>query len=573
MNKKSIYAFISYLCDKFFEDMIKRIFFIVFVLVSSLISNAQKNTHFNPPFDFPLSLSSNFGELRSNHFHGGIDIKTQGVVGKPIHCIADGYVSRVLVTPGGYGQALFITHKNGYTSVYGHVSKFAESIEKVVKEYQYKKESYSVDLIFEPNQINFKSGEIIALSGNEGYSFGPHLHFELRDDRTGKYVNPLLFYKRYFTDNRPPVASNIYVYPKKGRGIVNGTTDKKTINVSQTKQTIEAWGEVGFGIKAFDYMDGTYNHYGVYSVTLYLDSLIVFQSKIDSFYPNQNRLINAFTDYKEFKNRNNWIMLSYRLPGNSLNFIHANYNNGFININQEKRYNLKYVIEDLYGNKKKYSFMIQGKQQQIPTDPKNHKDVLYCDKGNNIQEPGLQFVTVKGMVYGDVNLNLKVTNRENSISNDYQLHDQPVALHAPCKLMIGVQNMPIKDSTKYYIARLIGSNFYSVGGKLKDGWITADILELGTYSAKIDTIAPKLSPLYQNQWASGKIQFRISDSQTGIKSYKVFINRKFEVFGYNLKRNLLFMKYPHSYLKKKDNQIDIIVEDYCNNITHKKYKF
>ena len=144
------------------------------MLAWPLIVPAQEKPEnpFISPFDFPLLLSGNFGELRANHFHGGVDFKTQGVVGKPIHCIADGYISRVTVTPGGYGQAVYITHSNGFTSVYGHLHKFMTEVEKVVEDYQYEHETFAVDLTFGPERFPLKQGEVFALAGNEGYSFG-----------------------------------------------------------------------------------------------------------------------------------------------------------------------------------------------------------------------------------------------------------------------------------------------------------------------------------------------------------------------------------------------------------------
>ena len=141
-------------------------------MVVPVSAQEKQEKPFISPFDFPLSLSGNFGELRSNHFHGGVDFKTQGVVGKPIRCIADGYVSRVTVTPGGYGQAVYMTHDNGYTSVHGHLLEFAPEIAKVVKDYQYEHETFVVDLEFDAGKFPFKQGEIFALAGNEGYSFG-----------------------------------------------------------------------------------------------------------------------------------------------------------------------------------------------------------------------------------------------------------------------------------------------------------------------------------------------------------------------------------------------------------------
>ena len=220
--------------------------------------SAQENQEkpFISPFDFPLSLSGNFGELRSNHFHGGVDFKTQGVVGKPIRCIADGYVSRVTVTPGGYGQAVYLTHDNGYTSVHGHLLEFAPEIAKVVKAYQYEHETCSVDLNVGPDQFPFKQGEIFALAGNEGYSFGPHLHMEIRKTDTGEYIDPLQFYTHLIKDTTAPRGTHVMFYPQAGEGTVAGGMQKKVFTLEALRTPVEAWGKIAVGIKAYDYMDG-----------------------------------------------------------------------------------------------------------------------------------------------------------------------------------------------------------------------------------------------------------------------------------------------------------------------------
>ena len=251
---------------------------------------------FISPFDFPLLLSGNFGELRANHFHGGVDFKTQGVVGKPIRCIADGYISRVTVTPGGYGQAVYITHDNGMTSVHGHLHQFMEEVHKVVEAYQYEHETFAVDLEFGPDKFPLKQGEVFALAGNEGYSFGPHLHMEIRKTDTGEYIDPLQFYTDLVKDTTAPRATHVMLYPQAGKGVVNGSSRKKIISLSG-RSPLTAWGQIAAGIKAYDYMDGTSNNYGVRSVTLLVDSMEVFRSTVDGFLPNENRMINAWTDY------------------------------------------------------------------------------------------------------------------------------------------------------------------------------------------------------------------------------------------------------------------------------------
>ncbi len=550
--------------------------YITFMALSSLlVSNAQNNTPktFVAPFDFPLTLSANFGELRSNHFHGGIDFKTMGEVGKPIHCIADGYVSRILIMPGGYGQAIFIVHPNGYTSVYGHVKSFVPSIEKIVEDYQLKHETFSADLKFEPDIIKFKSGDIIAFSGNEGYSFGPHLHMEIRKSDTDEFIDPLQFYKDKVKDTRAPQATAVVVYPQKGKGIINGSSNKKTIPVASLNQGATVWGEIGFGIKAFDYMDGTYNHYGVYKVSLFVDNERVFTSIMNGILPDENRMINAYIDYEEFKKRNSWIMRSYSLPGNTLRNIETSNNRGIININQERDYNIRYELEDLYGNKKDYSFKLTGKPSNIEPYIVDERNVLRWNKSNVVQEPGLELIIPKGMLYDDVEMNLEIKSDSTYIANVYKLHDIPVPLHSYCSLMIGLRKMPVKDSTKYYIASVIGNNKNYIGGTYMKGWMKTDIRELGTYTVAIDTVAPKIIPLYKNQWRNGNIQFRVSDSETGIKNHKVYIDGKFYIFKYDLKNSKIIMKYPQRLPKGMAHKMDVIIEDRCGNIKRENYLF
>lgn len=309
-------------------------------LAGVLSGQAQNVTdnYFRSPFDFPILLSANFGELRPNHFHNGLDIKTQGVTGKPIYCIADGYVSRVAVLHGGYGQALYITHPNGLTSVYGHVVSFAKNIQAYVRQYQYAHETFTCDLKFQPGQFPVKKGDIIALSGNEGASAGPHLHLELRQTETGEYIDPMPYFKRFLKDSKAPVASLIGIYPIQGEGVVNGSTQKKLLNVNALRQPIHAWGKIYTGISAKDYMDGTSNFYGVHSVTLYVDSVQVFNSTTDRVLPDENRMINGFTDYDELTRTRRLIMRSYKLPGNRLRLLRTDENRGVVDIHEERDY-------------------------------------------------------------------------------------------------------------------------------------------------------------------------------------------------------------------------------------------
>ena len=544
-------------------------------LVSVPMALTAQEKSVNPfisPFDFPLLLSGNFGELRANHFHGGVDFKTQGVVGKPIRCIADGYISRVTVTPGGYGQAVYITHDNGYTSVHGHLHRFMAEVQQVVEAYQYEHETFAVDLKFEADRFPLKQGEVFALAGNEGYSFGPHLHMEIRKTDTEEYIDPLQFYTDLLKDTTAPRATHVMLYPQAGKGVVNGSSKKKVMPLNGQQGTVTAWGKIAAGIKAYDYMDGTSNNYGVRSVTLFVDSVEVFRSTVDGFLPDENRMINAWTDYEEYATRNSWFMRSQILPGNTWRMLQADDEGGMVTINEERPYRFCYVLEDLYGNRHTYRFVVQGKEQTIEPLHKG-KHFLKWNQGNVILQPGMELVIPKGMLYEDVDLNCRVIADALDISFDYQLHDKPVPLHGGCPLVIGVRNYPVADMSKYYVARKYKGRKSSAGGSFKDGYMHTTIRELGTYSVAVDTVAPSVVPLNKPQWKTGNIQFKIRDAETGIKDYKVFIDGKFVLFKFASKNATLSCMHPNRIKRGMKHRMEVIVTDYCGNVAREEYQF
>lgn len=544
------------------------------VLGGMLSAQAQhvQESKFCSPFDFPILLSANFGELRPNHFHNGLDIKTQGVTGKPIHCIADGYVSRVAVLHGGYGQAIYVTHPNGLTSVYGHVISFAKNIQACVRQYQYAHETFVCDLKFQPGQFPVKKGDIIALSGNEGASAGPHLHLELRRTETGEYIDPMPYFKHLLKDSKAPVGSLIGIYPIQGKGVVNGSSHKKLLAIGNLKQPVHAWGEIYTGISAKDYMDGTSNFYGVHSVTLYVDSVQVFNSTTDKVLPDENRMINGFTDYEELTRTRRLIMRSYKLPGNRLRLLHTNENRGAVTIDEERDYHFRYVLEDNFGNRRTYQFIVKGKRQDIPEYKPEANEMLYWNRSNVIQKPGMELVVPRYHVYENVPLRTDMRGDSSRIAFDYILDAGRTPIHSYCDLSIGLRHMPVADTTKYYIVQKAGKWRSSMGGKYASGWIKTRVRSLGTFSVDVDTIAPQITPIGQGGWRTSRnIRFRIKDMESGIGSYKVYIDGKFVLFG--LKKGILVIQDPEKVKKGVPHKLEVTVTDQCGNMARKEYKF
>lgn len=540
-------------------------------MLSAQAQHVQES-NFCSPFDFPILLSANFGELRPNHFHNGLDIKTQGVTGKPIHCIADGYVSRVAVLHGGYGQAIYVTHPNGLTSVYGHVISFAKNIQTYVRQYQYAHETFVCDLKFQPGQFPVKKGDIIALSGNEGASAGPHLHLELRRTETGEYIDPMPYFKHLLKDSKAPVGNLIGIYPIQGKGVVNGSSHKKLLAIGNLKQPVHAWGEIYTGISAKDYMDGTSNFYGVHSVTLYVDSVQVFNSTIDKVLPDENRMINGFTDYEELTRTRRLIMRSYKLPGNRLRLLHTNENRGAVTIDKERDYHFRYVLEDNFGNRRIYQFIVKGKRQDIPEYKPEANEMLYWNQANVIQKPGMELVMPRYYVYEDVPLRTDMRGDSSRIAFDYILDAGRTPIHSYCDLSIGLRHMPVADTTKYYIVQKAGKWRSSMGGKYANGWIKTRVRSLGTFSVDVDTIAPQITPIGQGEWRTSRnIRFRIKDMESGIGSYKVYIDGKFVLFG--LKKGILVIQDPEKVKKGVPHKLEVTVTDQCGNMARKEYKF
>lgn len=540
-------------------------------MLSAQAQHVQES-NFCSPFDFPILLSANFGELRPNHFHNGLDIKTQGVTGKPIHCIADGYVSRVAVLHGGYGQVIYVTHPNGLTSVYGHVISFAKNIQACVRQYQYAHETFVCDLKFQPGQFPVKKGDIIALSGNEGASDGPHLHLELRRTETGEYIDPMPYFKHLLKDSKAPVGSLIGIYPIQGKGVVNGSSHKKLLAIGNLKQPVHAWGEIYTGISAKDYMDGTSNFYGVHSVTLYVDSVQVFNSTTDKVLPDENRMINGFTDYEELTRTRRLIMRSYKLPGNRLRLLHTNENRGAVTINEERDYHFRYVLEDNFGNRRTYQFIVKGKRQDIPEYKPEANEMLYWNRTNVIQKPGMELVVPRYHVYENVPLRTDMRGDSSRIAFDYILDAGRTPIHSYCDLSIGLRHMPVADTTKYYIVQKAGKWRSSMGGKYANGWIKTRVRSLGTFSVDVDTIAPQITPIGQGGWRTSRnIRFRIKDMESGIGSYKVYIDGKFVLFG--LKKGTLVIQDPEKVKKGVPHKLEVTVTDQCGNMTRKEYKF
>ena len=521
-----------------------------------------------PPMDHVITFSGNYGEIRADHYHGGLDFKTGGAEGKVVRAIADGYISRIQVNSSS-GLVLTVTFPDGWSAAYRHLSSFMEPIPSRVKAWQYEHQSWEMELRPAPEEYPVKAGQPIARSGNTGYSLGPHLHLDLFNAED-EYVDPLPFFLDKVKDHTAPKPEGFMLFPQPGQGVVDGSQVQKTFPLNPQKP-IQVWGLVGVGIKAYDYMDGVHNKYGVKFVTLTVDGDTIFRSTVDHFAYEENRYINSWCEGQYMK--------SFIEPGNKLRMLQAyNENNGLLTINEERPYKLQYTLTDAFGNTTKVNLTLQGKRQVIAPLPYGDEETLHYDRVNVVQRPGLQLVIPRGALYKDAHLNYQQRTADSAaIASVYCITDDVIKLHTGAELQIGVRNMPVEDATKYHIVR-VGKDGRksSVGGKLEEGFVKARILQLGTFSVEVDTIPPTIKPVNQNTWAkTGKVTLKPEDKETGISRYEAMIDGEWALLGRpnSANNNLVLVLDPEHVTKGKRHELTVTLTDGCGNQTTEHFVF
>ena len=548
-------------------------------LFAGITNNTAEAQQLRKPMDIPVLLSGNFGELRSNHFHSGIDFKTQGVEGKPIHSVQDGYVSRISVSPWGYGNGLYITHPDGTTTVYGQLQKFSQKITAYLKEKQYEQESFNVNLSLTPDELPVKEGELVALSGNTGSSGGPHLHFEVRDTETEEPMDPIEYYKDLIKDTQAPKIQGIMVYSMPGKGVVNGSRRKlelKPVTAKNGKQTltgkIEAWGEIGLAVKGYDYMDNTSNIYGIKDITLTADSQVIFHSNLDRFAFDESRYLNSFTDFEEWKEHRSFYIKSFVDPGNRLRFIES-LNRGILTIDEPRTYHLTYQLADAFGNTTQLSIQIEGKEQPIPEVDTENTELFHWWSDNRFGAKGIRLTIPKGNLYDDLYFRYSVKEDSTALGATHILHNKPVAFHKSAKLSLRLQTDTLDNKLQYGIVRLQNGRRSWTGGVYRNGWVDADIKEMGSYTLGQDLVPPTITPLNPATWVSKQaIALRLSDNLSGVQTYRGEIDGQYVLFEMNSK-SVITYHFDKERLARGKHTLKLVVTDACGNQSTYTYPF
>jgi len=545
---------------------------ILFLTTLALVAQEKyPQNSFRSPMDIPLVLAGSFGELRSDHFHSGLDIKTQQREGLPVMSIADGTVTRIKISHWGYGKVLYVAHPNGYTSVYAHLKKFGPGIEEYVKNVQYTKQSYEVEIFPNYGELKVSQGQTIAYSGNTGGSSGPHLHFEIRSSVSERPVNPLHFGYEV-RDATNPVLLGLYGYPLSEGSVIDQSADKVQINFKKQPDgsflanKVTAVGSIGFGVNSFDRFDMAANPNGLYSLRQSVDGKVYSQYTFDSFSFAETRYINALIDYGHQYAHRQRIQKCFKEPYNHLTIYKELYNDGKIEVKEGDTLTVEILLSDFAGNQTKLLIPVEGKREAAKS-PKNLKagpDFILADKPNNFDLGAAKVYFPANTFYENFYIHLEKGK------DTVTIHDNSVAAHRPFTISFDPTGHPPSALGQMFIARLDDNGFPSHSKTYKrDGAFTTRTRTLGRYTMLRDTIPPKIAPknFKDKQWLSNYsyLSLTISDDLSGLDTYSARLNGEWILMEYEPKTHTITYNFDDKIQNATQCDLEVTVTDNVGN--------
>ena len=546
----------------------KIILFLLFILLTTFsFCQNDSNYFYHSPLDIPLKLSANFGELRPNHFHMGIDYRTNGVEGIKIFAIEDGYIARVKVSPFGYGKVVYINHPNGITSVYAHCSSFSGKLDSIVKQKQIEQQNFEIEFLPDYNLIPVKRGESFALSGNTGNSSGPHLHFELRDTKTEIALNPLINGFEVFDTLAPTIkglkiyalTKESYRWPNKSK-LINVTRTKNKFQIPNSLVTISSdycsEGGIGFAIEANDHINGYTHEFSYFGSKLIVNNDTVFIQENDEITFDASKAINTHEDIEENKKSKRKFQKSFKTEQNPLE-IYTLDKNGIVKVKPNDSLNVKYQVYDTRNNTSEIDFKLKVQNGQINQKLFNITNHLSPASEYKFEDTSSYIRVREGCVYEPIPLNFQ---NKSGIT----IGNGATPIHTPIEVKLRLKNaeLPVQK----YIIKNTNLN-KALDTKYNDGWLTAESKNLGTFAIDFDTIAPSLFPLNFNQndtlLKKSTITWKVNEEKTSLKDYDLFIDNQWQLLEYESKGSYLFYRRQSDFVGK--HLLKIIVVDSCGN--------
>lgn len=544
----------------------KTLFSSLLLLTLSLVASAIPVPSLRLPLDCEPHLSANFAELRPDHFHSGLDFKTEGRTGLPVHAVADGYVSAVEVSPWGYGRAVYVTHPSlGLVTVYGHLEAFSPAVDRYVRVEQYRRETFAIDMEFLPSMFPVKKGDVIGLSGNAGSSMGPHLHFNVHDAVTGDALDPMAYYMDWLKDTSKPYYRTIYLFPDEGHGIADGhESGPATRSHGEAHEPFTAWGRVYPAIRCNDEMTGETNIYGVKYLALYVDGRLVWGRDLNRFRYAATRAINTLVDYNLLMNGGGWTEWT-RVPASRplSDIIGAGLDNGAIVVDSERDYNCRYVLCDAMGHMTEVPFVIRGRRHTEPYR-RPRGTLMRWDGNNRYGVDGAVATFAPGTAYDDFRFDMSrdTVTKSDRVTHIYNVGVREVAMSRPFTLRLSLDGLASGCPRQLCLVRMSGDRLIYAGGTVEDGLMTASLWRMGRYGVIVDNNAPKIEILPAD---GDKLSVRITDDLSGVASYKATIDGRFALFEYDAKNDILTFRRDPSRFAPGTYLLSVTVTDNCGN--------
>jgi hypothetical protein len=553
---------------------------LITILLHIIIWRAfPQDSYYANPIKPPLLLSGSFGELRSDHFHSGIDIKTGGETGAPVYSVADGFISRIAVSPTGFGKAIYIAHTNGTTSVYGHLDRFRPDIQDYITGQQYRNRSFRLDQQLSPSLFSVKKDELIGYSGNSGNSGGPHLHFEIRDSRNSKPVNPLK-YDFPVIDNTPPKIFSLMITPLDNYSHVEFAASKKIYPAVLSENTytisrpvIPVYGNIGFAVHTNDFFDRSENRCGVYSIELKVDGETYYLFRMDGFSFDETRYLNSHIDYEEYILSRKRFHKTYLDPGNRLSIYNYVRNRGIFRVNDGNPHPVSLEIKDIHGNKSVLKFSIVSRVKNIPaTEPEYDKHIDY-NKQAYYRNDSVAIDFPANTLYKDLKFKYrKMPTNSKLFSGIHIIHNKTVPLHKNVRISVKTGNIAndLHDKLLLVSVDTVSGRLSSAGGSYNNGWVTSSIRSFGNYAIAADTIPPIIIPLSISNRSTltetSGIRFLITDELSGISTIEGYMDDKWMLFDYDAKNDLIVHTFdPDRFEMGRKHHLKLFVTDAKGN--------
>jgi hypothetical protein len=548
---------------------------LVFFTAIALGQNPYPQDYFRSPMDIPVHPSGTFGELRGNHFHAGLDFRTQQKEGLPVYAAAAGYVSRIKVSTYGYGTVLYIDHPNGYTTVYGHLSKYAPKIEEYVRTRQYAKQSFDIELMPKPGELPVTKGELVALSGNTGGSGGPHLHFEYRDTKTEWVINPLLFgLNKVMKDVKAPSILGVVAYPISDDAVINESKKPFLLSLKLQKDgtyladKIQAKGKIGFSINTSDKSTGSVGNNGIYKIETFFNGSPGFRYDFSTFAFDESRYVNNLIDYPRFYSTGQRFQKLFIKTPYPLSVIKNNKNNGQYEIVPDSTIkNFRIEVSDFHGNKSLVQGSIEYSDKPAVVMDAKRITPYFVKAGNdhNYSKNNVSVFIPANAFYEDFYMDFDVKD------SVLHLHNPTVPVHTSVSLSFDVSHLPKQVLQKTFIAGFSDKKITYNSSYMEDGKLTAKVRALGNFKLAQDTIAPRIFDVgfTEGKWLSDKetIGMRISDNLSGIATFDAWLNGKWILMHYEYKTRTIFHNFSDGIVDEGRNDLKVTVTDNVGNST------